>query len=172
MQKIRCKGGKSIKSIEIKPPAKPEKKKEPEKEKSKEAEQKSEPVKEKPKETEKKKDADKPKEKKEAEKKTEDPKPTKPKVDIVDPLPKQKPAPTPNALEPELGYPPGYLNYPFGVCCSECYWGHGGGPCQHLGYGRPIWYDGYYGQPVYDSWGGGGGGCSIGNYGSRRGLLL
>ncbi|XP_031273406.1 protein PYRICULARIA ORYZAE RESISTANCE 21-like [Pistacia vera] len=177
MQKICCKGGKAVKSIEIKPPAKPkepEKKKEPEKEKPKEPEKKKEPEKEKPKEPEKKKEAEKP----------EDPKPTKPKVVIVDPPPKQKPQPpkasdpaptpkaivpatTPNAPVPEPGYPPGYPNYPFGACCRECNGGHGVGPCQQLGYGRPIYYDGYYGRPVYDSWGGGGGDWSRGNCRSR-----
>ncbi|KAJ0019008.1 protein PYRICULARIA ORYZAE RESISTANCE 21-like [Pistacia vera] len=126
MQKICRKGGKAIKSIEIKKP----------------------------------------------EKKTE-----KPKVVIIDPPPKQKPqppkasdpAPTSKAIvqAPTLQAPvlaPGYPSYPIGVSCRECYGGHGGGPCQQLGYGRPICYDGYYGRPVYDSWGGRGGGWSRSNY--------
>ena len=46
----------------------------------------------------------------------------------------------------------------FGTCCTECYEGRDGGPC-HYGHGRPgppPCYDGYYyGRPIYDSYGGG-----------------
>ncbi|XP_044481041.1 protein PYRICULARIA ORYZAE RESISTANCE 21-like isoform X4 [Mangifera indica] len=97
-QKISCKGGESIKGIEIVPPPKP-----------------------------------KPKEEK----------------------PKEKPAPS-AATAPAPCFP----QNPVRVCCRECYEGQGGGPCYQLGYrGPPICYDGYYGRPVYDSWGGGRGGC-------------
>ncbi|XP_030969495.1 protein PYRICULARIA ORYZAE RESISTANCE 21-like [Quercus lobata] len=48
--------------------------------------------------------------------------------------------------------------YPSGfrTCCTECSEGRGGGPC-HYGQGRPPpCYDGYYyGRPIYDSYGGG-----------------
>ncbi|KAL0012099.1 hypothetical protein SO802_007207 [Lithocarpus litseifolius] len=48
--------------------------------------------------------------------------------------------------------------YSVGVrtCCTECYEGRDGGPC-HYGHGRPPpCYDGYYyGRPIYDSYGGG-----------------
>ncbi|KAM3749096.1 hypothetical protein ACB098_05G156800 [Castanea mollissima] len=43
----------------------------------------------------------------------------------------------------------------FGTCCKECYEGHDGGPC-HYGHGRPpLCNDGYYGRPIYDTYGGG-----------------
>ncbi|XP_044481020.1 protein PYRICULARIA ORYZAE RESISTANCE 21-like [Mangifera indica] len=158
MAKISSKGGKSINSIEIKPPSKP-------------------------KEPEKKTEAEKPKEKPEAEKpkqKPEDPKPTKPKVVIIEP-PKPQPAkateaapPTPKALvtaptpeaivvAPIPQAPEPAPGYPFGVYYNEYY----GGPFQRLGYERLVSYDGYYGRPVYDSWGGSGGGWSRGNYSGR-----
>ncbi|XP_023883261.1 protein PYRICULARIA ORYZAE RESISTANCE 21 isoform X1 [Quercus suber] len=56
--------------------------------------------------------------------------------------PKPVPVPVP-------AYPVG-----FGTFCTECYEGRDGGPCH---YGRPpSCYDGYYyGRPVYDSYGGG-----------------
>ena len=43
-------------------------------------------------------------------------------------------------------------------CCMDCYQGHAGGPCYNGYGGGPapyIQYDGYYGRPVYDSYGGG-----------------
>ncbi|XP_024167301.1 heavy metal-associated isoprenylated plant protein 6-like isoform X2 [Rosa chinensis] len=44
-------------------------------------------------------------------------------------------------------------------CCMDCYEGRRGGPCETgYGYGRLalyLQYDGYYGRPVYDSYGGG-----------------
>ena len=43
----------------------------------------------------------------------------------------------------------------FRTCCTECSEGRDGGPC-HYGQGRPPpCYDGYYGRPIYDSYGGG-----------------
>ncbi|KAM5570566.1 protein PYRICULARIA ORYZAE RESISTANCE 21 [Rosa sericea] len=39
---------------------------------------------------------------------------------------------------------------PVNPCCMDCYEGRPGGPCE-TGYG----YGGYYGRPVYDSYGGG-----------------
>ncbi|XP_024174212.1 protein PYRICULARIA ORYZAE RESISTANCE 21-like isoform X2 [Rosa chinensis] len=48
---------------------------------------------------------------------------------------------------------------PVNPCCMDCYEGRPGGPCE-TGYGH-RWpapytqYDGYYGRPVYDSYGGG-----------------
>ncbi|PRQ57347.1 putative heavy metal-associated domain, HMA [Rosa chinensis] len=94
--KLCCKGGGAIKSIEIKEPEKP---------------------KEKPKEDKPPKEGEKPKVESESK-----PKPKNP-------------------------------------CCMECYGGRPGGPCETgYGYGGPapyIQYDGYYGRPVYDSYGGG-----------------
>ncbi|KAK9942696.1 hypothetical protein M0R45_008347 [Rubus argutus] len=47
---------------------------------------------------------------------------------------------------------------PVNTCCTDCYEGRPGGPCQTgYGYGVPgpyIQYDGYCGRPVYDSYGG------------------
>ncbi|KAK9224227.1 hypothetical protein WN944_012677 [Citrus x changshan-huyou] len=146
--KICCKGDGVIKSIEIKSPddqkkkkeepadkKEPEKKKEtPQTEKKKEKAEESKPKNKEP-APEKGKEKDQPEKKKE-------PKDTpKPKVD-----------PQPKVDPPAPGYPPPY--YPFGVCCPECYGGHGGGPCHRYGPPPKIWYDGYYGRPVYDSWGG------------------
>ena len=162
--KIRCKGGKAIMSIEIQGPEKPkpaEKPKEPEKpkvvekpkepEKPKVVEKPKEP--EKPKVVEKPKEPEKPKvpEKKvmftEPEKPKSNDKPAKPveKPPKADPPPALKPAipiPEPGIVkmpEPVHGYPP--LAYPptfsVPVCCGECYHGHGGGPC-HNGFGRPV----------------------------------
>ncbi|XP_075667650.1 uncharacterized protein LOC142637252 [Castanea sativa] len=144
-QKIICEGGCAVKSIEIKEVDKP---KEPEK------------PKEKPKESEKKKEEPK---KEEAPKK-------EPKVDTSSkdvksngnggPSGPGKPTGPLKAKEPEKPPPcPPQLAYPvpFGTCCTECYVGRGGGPC-YSGHGRPPpGCDGYYGRPIYDSYGGGGG---------------
>ncbi|XP_044462250.1 protein PYRICULARIA ORYZAE RESISTANCE 21-like isoform X3 [Mangifera indica] len=127
-QKISCKGGESIKGIEIVPPPKP-----------------------KPKEEKPKKEVP-----------TETPRPPPDPPGPKDPgqskkseKPKEKPAPS-AATAPAPCFP----QNPVRVCCRECYEGQGGGPCYQLGYrGPPICYDGYYGRPVYDSWGGGRGGC-------------
>ncbi|KAL4628105.1 hypothetical protein ACB092_05G212600 [Castanea dentata] len=192
-QKIIREGGCAVKSIEIKEvekPKEPEKQKEkpkepkePEKQKEKPKEpEKQEPEKqkekpkepekqnpEKPKEAEKQKEAEKPKNPKEPEKlkNPENPKdvksngnggpsgPGKPTGPLKAKEP-EKPPPCP----PQLAYP-----VPFGTCCTECYVGRGGGPC-YSGHGRPPpCYDGYYGRPIYDSYGGGGGNGS--SYASR-----
>ncbi|XP_062013655.1 protein PYRICULARIA ORYZAE RESISTANCE 21 [Rosa rugosa] len=135
--KLCYKGGGAIKSIEIKVPEKP-KPKEPEK-----------PKDQKPKEPEK------PKEKpKEPEKPKEQPKePEKPKEKPKEP---EKPKEKPKEPEKLKVAPPAVIVNP---CCMECYGRHPGGPCQTgYGYGGPapyIEYDGYYGRPVYDSYGGG-----------------
>ncbi|XP_052183672.1 protein PYRICULARIA ORYZAE RESISTANCE 21-like isoform X2 [Diospyros lotus] len=97
--KLCCKGGKTIKGIEIKVPPKPKEEK---------------PKDDKPKEDKPK--GDKPKEEKPKEDK---PKADKPKEDKPA---AQKEAPLP-VLVPVPGYPP---CYPMGVCCGPCY---GGGPC-------------------------------------------
>ncbi|XP_024175661.1 protein PYRICULARIA ORYZAE RESISTANCE 21 [Rosa chinensis] len=48
---------------------------------------------------------------------------------------------------------------PVNPCCMDCYEGRPGGPCETgYGYGRLalyMQYDGYYGRPVHDSYGGG-----------------
>ncbi|PHT82358.1 hypothetical protein T459_15373 [Capsicum annuum] len=144
--KLCCKGGGVIKSIEIKEPIKPkepekpkvvEKPKEPEKpkvvEKPKEPEKPKDPEPEKPKEPPKPKEPEKPKEvqkpkepekPKESEKPKEAPKPT--------PFP---PAPEPVIVMPIQGYP---HQPPPGYCCDQCYGGYTGGPCYHDWYGRPV----------------------------------
>ncbi|KAK6269174.1 hypothetical protein QUC31_013334 [Theobroma cacao] len=175
--KICCKGGESIKSIEIKPPPPPPKPKEPEKkpEKPKEAEMKPEKPKEPEKKPEKPKEPDKPKEPekkpekcKEPEKKPEKPKesekkPEKPKEAAKPKEPEKKPekpkeaektpAPAPKPKEPA---PPPPMAYPpYGYCCTDCYHGRGGGPCYYGGPPPRPCYE-TYGRPVYDSWGCGG----------------
>ena len=62
--------------------------------------------------------------------------------------PKPRPAPVPLLV-------PVYPRV-FRTCCTECSEGRDGGPC-HYGQGRPPpCYDGYYyGRPIYDSYGGG-----------------
>ncbi|GMI72660.1 HEAVY METAL ASSOCIATED PROTEIN 35 [Hibiscus trionum] len=148
--KLCCKGGGSIKSIEIKPPPKPpapEKPKPPEKPKApvkpKEPEKPKAP--EKPKEPEKPKAPEKPKTP-EKPKEPEKPKqPEKPKEPPALPL-----APAPKPPEPS---PPPPMAYPaIGCCCTECYRGIPGGPCYYGGPPPPPCY-GIYGRPVYDNWG-------------------
>ncbi|KAE8664540.1 hypothetical protein F3Y22_tig00112759pilonHSYRG00022 [Hibiscus syriacus] len=163
--KICYKGGGSIKSIEIKPPAKPkqpEKPKEAEKkpEKSKEAEKKPEKPKEAEKKPEKPKEAEKKPEKpKEAEKKTEKPKEAeKPKESGEKKAEKPKeaaPAAPPKAVE-AAPLPP--AAYALGYSYMDGYhhgWGGGvpsyyGGPPQ-----QPLQNYETIGRPVYDSWGSG-----------------
>ncbi|XP_004293395.1 PREDICTED: uncharacterized protein LOC101299556 [Fragaria vesca subsp. vesca] len=86
-------------------------------------------------------------------------------IDIKEPKPKvekppvaenQKPEEKPKPSAPPFpAYPPVTVS----ACCIVCYGGHPGGPCQTgYGYGGAapyIEYDGYYGRPVYDSYGGG-----------------
>ncbi|GLU15826.1 hypothetical protein SLE2022_322860 [Rubroshorea leprosula] len=156
--KLCYKGGRAIKSIEIKEPEKA-KPKEPEKkpEKPKEEKPADKPKEaEKPKEPEKK--PEKPKEEKPADKPKEAEKPKEPEK-----KPEKQPAeaPVPTAI-PIFFQPPAYPA--MGFSCPECYSsGRPGGPCFHGG--TVVQYDGYYGRPVYDSWGGGGG--YRGGYGNR-----
>ncbi|CAI0374307.1 unnamed protein product [Linum tenue] len=161
MEKICCKGGESVKGIEIvKPP--PPKPKEPEKPKEKPKE--PEKPKEKPKEPAKPagpppataKPAPAPAKPKENNDKP--PKQTEPA-----PKPQPKPAP-PSQTEIPIGFPPPAPG-PTRTCCRECYEGWGVGPC-HSMLGPPPCYDGY-GRPVYDNWGGGG--CRGGGYYGSRG---
>ncbi|OMO76969.1 metal ion binding protein [Corchorus capsularis] len=168
MDKLCRKGGGSIKSIEIPPPPKPkqpppqpEKPKEPEKkpEKPKEPEKKpdkpKEPEKkpEKPKEPEKK--PDKPKEP-EKPKQPEKEKPKEPEKPKDPPPPKPAPAPAPKPPEPVAPPTAAPMCFPpVGFCCTDCYHGHGGGPCYYGGPPPQPCYE-TYGRPVYDSWGGGG----------------
>ena len=178
--KICCKGGGSIKSIEIlKPPEKPaEKPKDqkpanPPKPAEKPKDQKpADPPKpaEKPKD-QKPADPPKPAEKPKDQKPADPPKPAeKPKDQKpADPPKPDKPKvtfdlPPPQPTTPAPGYPHPLGPVPVGFCCTDCYGGRGGGPC----YEQPVrYYDGYCGRPVYDSWGGGGGGGYRGYSGSR-----
>ncbi|CAN1260118.1 Filamentous hemagglutinin [Linum perenne] len=158
MEKIRCRGGESVKGIEIvKPP--PPKPKEPEKpkEKPKEPEKPKVVVVEKPKE--KPKEAEKPSP--EPEKPKDKPPPSQPKTVSFaepekpkqpDPAPKPLPAPAPQPGPP----PPQQAAQGIQYCCRECYEGCGVGPCYSMLPAPPCYQA--YGRPVYDSWGGGGGG--------------
>ncbi|XP_031273538.1 protein PYRICULARIA ORYZAE RESISTANCE 21-like [Pistacia vera] len=157
MQKIRCKGGKSIISIEIKPPKKKE-----EKPHGKPSGEKEDGDESKPSGGEK--DGNKPNVP------DEQPGPNpkdKPPTKVVIKVP----PPSPPPKIPVLGCPPGYAYLvPFGECCRECSEGRRGGPCEQLAYGRPPCYGGYYGRPVCDSWGGGCDcGCNRGYYCRNRG---
>ncbi|XP_056171839.1 protein PYRICULARIA ORYZAE RESISTANCE 21-like isoform X2 [Syzygium oleosum] len=135
--KIICKGGETVQSVEILP----DKPKEPEKKP------------EKPKEPEKK-----PEKPKEPEKKPEKPKePEPPKA--PEPAPPKPPAPTPappppKAPEPVSGYPPVPMYPMVGVCCCPCYVGYGGGPCYCHGQGRPVMCHDGCGRPAYECQGG------------------
>ncbi|KAE9599121.1 putative heavy metal-associated domain, HMA [Lupinus albus] len=155
--KLCCKSGGSIKSIEIVEPAKPEKKKEDDKPKpvdsAKPTEKKTEAGK--PKSDAPKNDSAKPTEKKiEAEKsKSEAPKkdgekpkekPSEPKSALV--------APMPRIFDHVSAYPPP----PIGMYCVPAYEGRPVGPYINEYGGPPPCYGGYYGRPIYDSYGGGG----------------
>ncbi|XP_059438200.1 protein PYRICULARIA ORYZAE RESISTANCE 21 [Corylus avellana] len=152
-EKIRCKGGDSIKSIEIVPPPPPPKPKPVEKppppEKPKPVEKPPEPAPKPPPPAEKPKPVEKPPE--------PAPKPPPPaeKPKPVEKPPAPAPKPPPPAEPPciPVAYPPPFL--PIDVCCRQCYHGVGGGPCFHGHGGPPPSYEGY-GRPVYDSYGGGG----------------
>ncbi|CAN0908758.1 hypothetical protein LINGRAHAP2_LOCUS25453 [Linum grandiflorum] len=142
MDKISCKGGESVRGIEIvKPP--PPKPKEPEK-------PKLVPVPDKPKDNPQQKTVS-------------FAEPEKPKQ--ADPAPKPAPAPAP-APAPQPGPPPPGLMQ-MQSCCRECYGGCGVGPCYSMMPAPPC-----YGRPVYDSWGGGGGYYRGGGYYVTRGECL
>nr|XP_023872941.1 protein PYRICULARIA ORYZAE RESISTANCE 21-like [Quercus suber]POE85243.1 hypothetical protein CFP56_67847 [Quercus suber] len=132
-QKIICKGGSTIKGIEIKEVEKPKKRPEKPNETVKPNE---------PEDPEKPKGPGKPKEAKGPEKPKEKP------IEI--------PAPPPHCPPPHCPpqCPPPYPV--FRTCRTECYGGRGGGPC-YSGHRPPLCCDGYYGRPIYDSYGGGGG---------------
>ncbi|XP_039037538.1 heavy metal-associated isoprenylated plant protein 6-like isoform X1 [Hibiscus syriacus] len=194
--KICYKGGGSIKSIEIKPPAKPkepEKPKEAEKkpEKPKEAEKKPEQPKEAEKKSEKPKEAEKKPEKpKEAEKKPEKPKeaekkPEKPKESGEKKADKPKeaekpkeggekpkeaaPAAPPKAVE---AAPLPAAAYALGYSYMDGYHhGWGGGVPSYYGGPPQQPFQNYetIGRPVYDSWGSGGGYYRYGYGGGRTG---
>ncbi|GFY91644.1 heavy metal transport/detoxification superfamily protein [Actinidia rufa] len=132
--KLCCKGGKTIKSIEIKHPSKP---KEPEKPK----EPKTPAPKPKPKPAPEPKPAPAPTPV--PEKLIEPLKPDNPddpiepleRKELVKPKQPENPKETVKPKEPVSVFPV--------VCCGQCYEGNYWGPCYH-GYGRPVpCYDGY-----------------------------
>ncbi|KAL6990631.1 hypothetical protein U1Q18_008745 [Sarracenia purpurea var. burkii] len=157
--KLCCRGGKTIKSIEIKEPEKPkpppEKPKPPPEEKPKPPPEKPKPPPEKPKEPEKPKPPpEKPKEPEKPKPPPEKPKePEKPKPPPEKPKEPEKPKPPPKE-EPPKAPPPcqpppvwGWCPPAYPTCCEQCSHGQPGGPC-HNGYGnRPV--------PSYDGWGSG-----------------
>ena len=159
--KICCKGGGAIKSIEIKEPEKP---KPPPPEAKPTAKPESdvrseEPATPKPpqKPNEPQKPND-PKKSKEPEKPKPVEKPKEPEKPKSAPPPAEPMKPSPPPMQPSPvvpGYPPPVQ---VNACRMDCYQGHPGGPC-YSGYGGGpapyIQYDGYYGRPVYDSYGGG-----------------
>ncbi|XP_004293392.1 PREDICTED: vacuolar protein-sorting protein BRO1-like [Fragaria vesca subsp. vesca] len=180
--KLCCEGDGAIKRIDI---LEPKKKQEPEKtpkpkqkqepEKTPEPEKKQEP--EKTPEPEKKQE---PEKEPEPEKKPENPKLTAPPFPAYPPVTvnvccivcygrhpgcpcqirdAEKSKPTPPPPPPPPPVVPANPPVTGSTCCMDCYGGHPGGPCQTgYGYGGAapyIEYDGYYGRPVYDSYGGG-----------------
>jgi hypothetical protein len=146
-EKIICKGGEAVKSIEIKVPEKPKPKPE--------------------KKPEEKKEEPKPRRQPDVTQGADDGNgndnptgPHKPKLIIK--LSKQNEPEKLKVVNVEPVHPR--------TCCAECYRGISGGPCYH-DYGRPALpsYE-IYGRPVHDSWGGSGGcGCQrSGYYACRR----
>jgi len=139
-EKIICKGGETVKSIEIKVPEKPKPK----------PEKKPEEKKEEPK-SERQPDVT-----QAADDGNDSPTgPHKPKL-IVKPSKQNEPEKL-KVVNVEPVHPR--------TCCAECYRGISGGPCYH-DYGRPA-LPSYviYGRPVHDSWGGSGGcGCQRSGY--------
>ncbi|GMP75831.1 hypothetical protein CsSME_00032783 [Camellia sinensis var. sinensis] len=131
--KLCCKGGKTIKCIEIIEPPKPKPPEKPKKlEKPKDPEK---PIQTDPKEPKKPKDPEKPMVPPPAF-------PVKPKEPPC--LPAFVPAFVP------VCYPP---MYPVGICCGQCYEGRTDGPCYH-GHRRPV--------PPYDNYGCGPCDCGCG----------
>ena len=140
-QKIICKAGDSIESITIKVPEEP------------------------------KTDDKKGKKKKTDDKKGDDPKTGQEEKKKPDKVP--VPVPVPPYV---IGYPPPCYGRPgpFRTCCKECYEGHPGGPCLYGQGGPPpppprppcIQYDGYWGRPVCESYGGERG-CYLIHYNER-----
>ncbi|KAK4259140.1 hypothetical protein QN277_005506 [Acacia crassicarpa] len=140
--KLCCKGGGAIKSIEIVEPKKPDAGEKP-KDKDKPAD--------KPKD--KDKPADKPKDKDKPADKPQDKPADKPKDKPAD-KPKDKPADKPQDKPKDPGPIP--VQPAAGMVVTPCYGGYPCGP-YYYGYGQPtVVYDGYYGRPVYDSYGDGG----------------
>ncbi|XP_039016382.1 anther-specific proline-rich protein APG-like [Hibiscus syriacus] len=135
--KLCCKGGGSIKSIEIKPPPKPPT---PTPAPAPTPKPKPEPT---PKPTPAPTPTPAPP--------APIPKPTPAPAPIPTPKPTPTPAPTPIPT-PAPAYPP------MGCCCTECYHGRGGGPCYYGGPPPPLPRPCYvtYGRPVYDNWTSGG----------------
>ncbi|CAA2981880.1 pollen-specific leucine-rich repeat extensin 1 [Olea europaea subsp. europaea] len=154
--KLICKGGKIIKSIEIKKEAAPKPKDDKPKD-DKPKDDKTKPAEQKPKGAEKLEPKPEAAAKPKSNGKGNAPPPPaaeKPK-DAPNPQPPKNPAPVP---PPGVGLP---LVYPVNPCCGPCYEGRGGGPCYH-GYGFPpppsqVSYDGnygpgyVYGRPCYVS---------------------
>lgn len=127
--------------------------------------EKPKPAADKPKEAPKPPDQPKPA----ADKPKETPKPSDPPKPAAE-KPKEAPKPEkqvtfdlPPPANPAPGVPPGMAPVPVGYSYPDCNYQGWGNPCYDpcYGYGQPVvpvrYYDGYYGRPVYDSWGGGGG---------------
>ncbi|KAL3519273.1 hypothetical protein ACH5RR_017422 [Cinchona calisaya] len=140
--KLCCKGGKVIKSIEIVEPP-PPKPKQPEKPKPKEPEKKPKEPEKKPEVVvvEKPTESGKPKEvpKSDPPKKPE-PEPAPPPSTALVLVPTEAypyPCPCPCPCPCPYLYPYPYQPVPAGNCCGPCSEGHGSGPC-HYGYGRPA----------------------------------
>ncbi|GLT24848.1 hypothetical protein SLA2020_000160 [Shorea laevis] len=65
--------------------------------------------------------------------------------------------------------PPKIPPIPLGFCCSDCYSGRPGGPCSR---GWQVQRNLCYGRPVYDSWGGYGSGCGYFSEEDQQGCLI
>uniref|UniRef100_A0A803M1I8 Uncharacterized protein n=1 Tax=Chenopodium quinoa TaxID=63459 RepID=A0A803M1I8_CHEQI len=143
--KLCCKAGKSIKSIEIKPPPKPTP---PPDEKPKPApDQKPPPMQKNGSKNGSKKSDPAPEAAPKAAPKAASPAEQAPKPAPAAPAP----APAPKQPEPQAQWVPGYppagpppQAFPVAMCCTPCYEGRPGGPCYGPGPGYPY---GYYGRP-------------------------
>ncbi|XP_062000739.1 protein PYRICULARIA ORYZAE RESISTANCE 21-like [Rosa rugosa] len=151
--KLCCKGGGAIKSIEIKEPEKLKPRSRDDKSKQTLAAGKTKDAKDVSKEKQKE---DKPED---GEKPKDESKQRRAPVTSCPPRPVN-----PCCMDCYGGRPGGPCETrlprrPVNPCCMDCYEGRPGGPCETgYGYGRPapyIQYDGYYGRPVYDSYGAG-----------------
>ncbi|XP_071725139.1 uncharacterized protein [Rutidosis leptorrhynchoides] len=153
-QKICCKGGETVKDIQIveptkpKPPEKPKKKQDKPKEPDLIPEMPIKPQKEPEEPAEK---PEKPKRPKEPP--APEPAPTPLPIPILVPVPAPKSKSVPVSEPAPAHYPPP----PPATCCNECWEGIPGGPCYYGGGPEQPYYDpcSIYGKPVYENWSGG-----------------
>ncbi|XP_052203253.1 leucine-rich repeat extensin-like protein 3 [Diospyros lotus] len=143
--KLYCKGGKTIKCIQILEPPKPPNPKSdpppPKKDPAPKVDPPPAPKVDPPKVDPPKKDPAPPP----APAPKVDPPKKDPPPKVDPPPPKVDPPPPAKRVDPPPLLPPAPAPVPVRVCCGSCYEGRTGGPCYH-GYGRPVpCYDGDYG---------------------------